>query len=140
MFAKTIILSGKLHNNTTSLLNEYFGNIIPNEYPNKAFTKYGILTLEFDRKSQMLLRNWKSSSPETGIVRKGNVFIIKDSKVDLKNLPFGKEHRGKVKITFQTSKKTPQKIYHVAVRHMTYIGRKESEIGGVAFEIDTQLK
>jgi hypothetical protein len=110
------------------------------EYPNKAFTKFGILTMEFDRKSQDLLKNWKSDTPDTDLVRKGNVFIIKGSKVDLKNLPFGKEHRGKIKITFQALKKTPKKIYYLDVSHMRSIRGKESEIGRVAFEIDTQLK
>lgn len=108
------------------------------EYPNKAFTEYGNLTIQFDKKSQRLLEKWRSDSP--AIVKDGNAFIIKGSKVDLKNLPFGKEHRGEVKITFRALKATPKKIYYLDVSHMTYIDGKETEIGSVAYEIDTQLK
>ena len=106
------------------------------DYPNKAFTRYGKLKIEFDKKSQMLLKNWKGSD---GIVRKGNAFIIKKSLVELRKFPFDIKHSGKIKITFQSLKDTPKRIYYLHVSNMTTIKNKVTEIGSVAFEIDTQL-
>ena len=108
------------------------------EYPNKAFSKNGLLSIQFDEKSQAMLKNWKPNNPD--IIVKGNTYIIKGTQVDFSGLPFDRKYKGEITITFQAYKGTPKMLYVVNVKMLRKVKGKEVEIGGVSYEINTQLK
>jgi hypothetical protein len=107
------------------------------EYPNKAFATHARLTLDFDQNSFSLLQNW--TPEDTNIERQEDKFIIKSASVDFTNLPFKKDHNGEITLTFEALKETPKMIYFVDVSQLQKRKDKVIEVGGVSYEINTQL-